>query len=283
MKKKIYGSILILITTLFLTSCNDKGATTGTARDFMNEAAEGEEDLVANSSFAMTNVSDCENAFTNPSSNPFLSLIARRKGWNSVDIERLCTKINTIRTTYQDNSTLTIASFAGVGKLSSTDVGFSYYIGIAMYDITYTKDWIKSVVAKKSIRRCMRRARGRRILFGSIPKGFVIECIERLVGSPAPSPVYRNSISNIRIDQISGMGGRALATLGFSLAIYNVPGRGTVIGFLGGAFYANAESTPYASFLGCGAAVGFNADEVNAIVPICFGAEFSAEEEGNLP
>ena len=95
-------------------------------------------------------------------------------------------------------------------------------------------------------------------------------CLEDATGERYPAPLFRETRSNIGLEDVDDQA----AGLGASLLIYNVPGTGTVVAFAAGSFYAQAEPA-YGAFAGCGAALGFDSvQETGAFGYVCLAAEY---------
>ncbi|OYZ15139.1 MAG: hypothetical protein B7Y39_16705 [Bdellovibrio sp. 28-41-41] len=267
------GVTMVLVLFGLLTGCS-KASEPATA----DETVEGESDLGAESSFKMDSASDC---VTNFSSRPFLSLVASRRGWGTSQITAFCAKLEEVKTAYAKSSTLTVATIAGFGAISGStanSVGGAMYVGAVGYDLTAIKNWIQAAVGDGNIRRCMRKAAVRRVALGYVPKGFVMSCLEDQSGVAYPGSLFKVRLSTVKLSDLAdvAVGG------GISVTLLNVPGVGIVVGFLGGAFYA--ESNPaYGAFIGCGAMAGVVSTGAAAATSICMGAAFADDAEGSVP
>lgn len=237
-----------------------------------DETVEGESDLSAEASFKMSSASDCVSNF---SSRPFLSLIASRRGWGTSEITVFCNKLETIKQSYASSSTLTIATVAGLSQINGSNIENALYIGAVGYNLTALRTWVQASVGDGNIRRCMRKARRKKILSGSVPKGFVLDCLEGETGVAYPGSLFKVRLSTTTLSSLGEVGAGA----GISVAMLNVPGVGIVVGFLGGAFYL--ESNPvYGAFLGCGAMAGIVVTgDAAATSPICMAAAFADSAE----
>jgi hypothetical protein len=127
------------------------------------------------------------------------------------------------------------------------------------------------------VRLCLREARRARRRDKPLEEGFARDCLERRAGAPFPGPLFKVNLAGSTLDTV----GDEVAGLAAGLAIFNVPGEGAVVAFLGGGFYGQADPA-YGTFIGCGAAMGFDADAETdtgaaaAGTLLCLGAEFKA-------
>lgn len=233
----------------------------------------GEEDLdVADASFSLASVDDCTNAFA---SRQFLQRLAADRGWGDEEITAFCSELDEIKTTYAEDATLTLVTVAGVGQFDGGSFESAYYIGASGYNLTEIRAWLAEARASRAARRCTRQVRQTRRRGDALEEGFMGDCLEDTTGSPYPEPIFQEARSSVTIDEV----GETAAGIGASLAIYNVPDTGTVVSFLAGAFYAQAEPA-YGAFIGCGVAIGFEdvgeeggeADVAGSYV--CVGAEY---------
>lgn len=244
-----------------------------------DETVEGESDLSAEASFKMDTPSDCVSNF---SSRPFLSLIASRRNWGSTEIAAFCDALNSIKTSYATSTTLTVATVAGAAQINGSNIENALYIGAVGYDLTALRTWIQASTGDGHVRRCMRKSRTRKILFGSVPKNFILDCLEDETGVAYPGALFKARLSTTTLSGLGevGVGG------GISVAMLNVPGYGIVVGFLGGAFYVESDPT-VGAFLGCGAmaaaVVAGDSAAAGAVSPICIAAAFAETDEGSPP
>jgi len=239
---------------------------TGTVGCF-EPATETDDVEYAEASFVLSETADCEAAFDGP----YLSQLAADRGWDDADIAGFCAELSDIAETYANNDTLTTFAVAGVGQVDEETLETAYYVGAAGYDLDAIRDWTAAAWGTRAVRRCVRAARLEREESGSLPDGFVTDCLEEETGMPYPEAIFRETRSGLDIDDVGDAG----TGLAIALAIYNVPGEGTVVAFLGGAFYAQAEPL-YGAFLGCGAAIGFDAEQDEAFGNgVCLAAEYA--------
>lgn len=266
---------IVLSPVFFFISCTAGEDVPKDEEPSEEETVEGESDLSAEASFKMDTAADC---ITNFSSRPFLSLIASRRGWGSTEITAFCNRLNTVKTSYATGTTLTVATFIGLSQVNASNIENALYIGAVGYDLTALRTWLKASVGDGNVRKCMRRARTRKLIFGSVPKGFVLDCLKDETGVSYPGSMFKVRLSNVTLSSLGDVGVGA----GISVAMLSVPGVGIVVGFLGGAAYM--ESNPvYAAFLGCGAMAGVvvvdGAAGASATSPICMAAAFADTTE----
>ena len=222
---------------------------------------------VADATFALSESIDCVDAFA---SRPFLVRLAENRQWGTEEIEAFCAEVEDIASIYADESTLTAMTIAGVGALNGESIDTAYFIGAAGYDLSAIGDWLGEVRASRAVRLCSQDAADILSDGNTLPDGFMKSCLEDTTGEAYPTPLFKVTRSNRGIESID----EASAGAGASLLIYNVPGTGTVVSFIAGRFYAQAEP-PYGAFAGCGAALGFDAvAEEGAFRYICVGAEY---------
>ncbi|MEO1228952.1 MAG: hypothetical protein AAFZ18_08610 [Myxococcota bacterium] len=234
----------------------------------MAAACGGSEDTeveVANAEFALTSTTDCTQAFA---TRAFLIRLTEEKGWGDEEISAFCAEVDAVAATYAESSTLTVMTVAGIGQLQGETLQTAYYVGVAGYDLTAVQSWLGEVRASQAVRPCTREAVSLARQSG-LQEGFMRRCLEDETGAAYPEPIFRQTRSRSGLDGV----GEAAAGSAVSLAIYNAPGRGTVVGFLAGSFAAQAEP-PYGAFLGCGAVAGFDAvAEQGAFSYVCVAAE----------
>lgn len=228
---------------------------------------DGDEDLeFADATYALTTPTDCEAAF----SGSYLGDVAAERGWTESDIAAFCAEVGAIADTYADNATFTTVTLAGVGQIDDDALETAYFVGVAGYDLDAVKDWAEAAAGAQAVRRCARAARSEQVGDGTLPDGYVTDCLADETGMAFPEPLFRETRSDVGIDEVGDAGaGNAL-----SLAIYQDPDQGTVVAFLGGRFYAQAAPT-YGAFLGCGAALGFDNTGREAGAAVCVGVEYA--------
>ncbi len=249
-------SALALVTSFSVLTACDESSSPG--EDQIEEAE---------ASFVLTDATDCESAFDGP----WLSELADERDWTDEDVAAFCAELADIAETYTDSSTLTTVTVAGVGQLDGEEFETSYFVGAAGYDLDAIREWGEASRSAQAVRRCVRSARTEWQDDESLPEGFVSDCLEEETGLLYPEPIFLETRSSAGIDEVgdAGAGGA------FALAIYAVPGEGTVVSFLGGVFYAQAAPA-YGAFLGCGAAIGFDADTgESARAALCMAAEYA--------
>lgn len=231
------------------------------------EEEEGDEELT-NATFELTSTNDCVVAFDDF---PFLQRAASKRGWGVDEISSLCDDLQEISNLYVDDATLTTVVIAAVGQANDGDFEASYYVGASGYNMTAVREWLVKVNGAQAIRQCTTAAAVKRRTLEGLPEGYVRDCLEDKAGEAYPAPLFQERYSEKGLDEVGDAG--AGAALG--LAIYNAPGLGTVVAFLGGGFYAQA-SPAYGAFFGCGAAIGFthDASAAGATAPLCLGAAY---------
>ncbi len=248
-----YAPLFFAVPFLAVTAC---GGTSDEAQVEVAEAA-----------FALSNSNDCIDAFA---TRPFLIRLTENRGWGQEEIEAICAEIEDVATTYANNSTLTVLTVAGVGNLDGDTLETAYFIGAAGYDLTEVRAWLDKVRASRATRICSQEAADIVRDGGTLPEGFMRDCLTEETGEPYPEPIFQEIRSNNGIDGLDD----AAAGLAVSLVIYNVPGTGTVAAFVSGGFYAQVEP-PYAAFAGCGAVLGLDdVAEDAGFAYVCVGAEY---------
>ena len=225
----------------------------------------------ADSSFALTSANDCVRAF---SDQPFLRQLASKNSWGAEEIGAFCDEVESIAAVYANNATMTVLTVAGAAVRSGQDLGAAYYLGVAGYDLTAIRTWLRKVQGAQAVRQCAFRAFKLRFRGQTLPPGFVGSCLEDVTGEPYPDPIFQKNLSSVGIEDIGSQGGGLAA----SLAVYDDPRHGTVVAFLGGLLYTQSQPA-YAGFVGCGAALGFDLDphtEGGALSPLCLGNELGS-------
>lgn len=222
---------------------------------------------VADASFALGSTEDCIQAFE---SRAFLIQLAEQRAWETPEVEAFCGEVAAVAAAYADDATLTAMTVAGAGALNGESMDTAYFIGVAGYNLSELRGWLGSVRASRAVRPCSREAANILESGSTLPDGFMKSCLEAETGEAYPAPLFRATRSSMGIEDVDG----AAAGFGASLLIYNVPGTGTVVAFVAGRLYAQAEPA-YGAFVGCGAALGLDdVAESGAFSYVCLGAEY---------
>lgn len=210
---------------------------------------EAEEVAFADASFTLSSPSDCVAAFDGA----WLGRVADQQDWGTEDVAAFCDAVAEVVTTYAESTTLTLVSFAGAGSIDADALETSWFVGASGYDLTAIEAWMTQAASAEAVRACVREANSATRSGDTLEEGFARTCLEEASGAPFPSPIFSETRSSVGIDEV----GSAAAGLALGLAIYEAPARGTVVAFIGGGFYAQADPA-YGALLGCGAAIAFD-------------------------
>lgn len=210
------------------------------------------EDLVefADATFRVDGPSECVDAFSGSD----LSQIADSQDWSQDDITSFCAELTDLAATYAEDSTLTVVSMAATAQLDSDPLETAWFLGATGYSIDEVRSWGEATASSLAVRACVREARQETRAGGTVAEGFAADCLEDTAGQAFPEPLFSEQRSSMGVDELDAHA----AGTAIGLALYSIPGEGTVAAFLGGGFYAQAEPV-YGAFMGCGAAIGFEA------------------------
>lgn len=110
-------------------------------------------------------------------------------------------------------------------------------MGAAGYSIDEVRAWGEATAASFAARTCVREARQETLAGGTVAEGFAADCMEDSSGQAFPEPLFSEQYSSVGIDEVDDRASGAAT----GLAIYTVPGEGTVAALLGGDFFAPAD------------------------------------------
>jgi len=237
----------------------------GACEDIEVEAPE-EPVAFAEASLRLETAADCEAAF----SGGWLSRLADHRAWTDDDVATLCDELIDIADAYAEDTTMTTVAMAGAATLADEGLDSSWYVGVSAYNLSEIRAWTEAAQGANAVRTCVRDARESTRAGQDIGEGFARDCMEDVTGQSFPEPIFQQRRSTLGLEEI----GDEATGAAMGLAIYNIPGEGTVVAFLGGGFYAQAEPA-YGAFIGCGAAIGFDADRGESdSASLCTAAEF---------